>query len=135
MDLLIAILVAYGITNIVVQGSIFYSLREWFGKKTAQNGRLSKVYGNIYKLLNCPMCFGFWAGVLVSLVFGPFPVWNIIFNGALYSGTTWIIFCLTQFLGQGNDPNRTVNVMFQNELLQKTINTKEADQPPTKPGA
>lgn len=122
MELLIAILVAFGITNIVTQSSIFYPMREWLGKNINDPdfGKLSKFF---YKLVNCPMCFGFWVGILVGAVVGPFPFWNVIFNGALYSGTCWIIFCLTQFLGQGNDPNRTINVLFQNELPHKDINT------------
>jgi hypothetical protein len=134
MQLLIAILLAYGITNIVTQGSIFYSFREWFIKKSQQNGKLSKIYASFYKLLNCPMCFGFWAGILVGIFMGPFPAYNIIFNGAIYSGTTWIIFCLTQFLGQGYDPSRTINVVFNSELVQKTINNTEVP-PQNKSGA
>lgn len=135
MSLLIAILVAYGITLIVTQGSIFYAFREWFGKKTAQGGKLSKVYGYVYKLINCPMCFGFWAGILVGYFLGPFVGLQMLFNGALFSGTTWILFCITQFLGQGYDPARVLNVTFQNELQQKSINTVEASKPPTQPGA
>lgn len=135
MTLLIAILVAYGVTNIVTQGSIFYSFREWFGTSMVSSNRLKWLYGKIYKLLNCPMCFGFWVGILVGAFLGPFPAWNIIFNGSLYSGTTWLIFCLAQFLGQGYDPSRTINVQFQNELVQKNINTKEAEPPSTTPGA
>jgi hypothetical protein len=131
MSLLIAILVAYGITMIVTQGSIFYGFREWFGTKTAEGGKLSKVYGKIYKLLNCPMCFGFWVGAFIGCFLGPFVPWNLIFNGALYSGTTWLLFCLSQFLGQGYDPARTINVQFQNEL---PINNNEASKPPTKSG-
>jgi hypothetical protein len=132
MNFLIAILVAYGITNIVTQGSIFYSFREWFATQMVKNGKLSKVYGSIYKLLNCPMCFGFWVGAVIGCFMGPFSGWNIIFNGALYSGTTWILFCLTQFLGQGYDPSRTLNIQFQNELVQKSINTVETSKSPTK---
>lgn len=128
MELIIAILVAYGITNIVTQGTIFYAFREWFGAKMVTSKRLKWLYGSIYKLLNCPMCFGFWVGVLVGAVCGPFPALNVIFNGALYSGTTWIIYCLTQFLGQGYDPARTVNVQFQNKL---EINKSKTEQPPT----
>jgi hypothetical protein len=125
MNLILAILVCYGITNIVTQGSIFYSFREWFATQTAKGGKLSKVYGSVYKLINCPMCFGFWVGLGVGMLLGPFPWWNVIFNGALYSGTTWLIHCLAQFLGQGYDPARTVNVVFQNEIQHKTINNKE----------
>lgn len=124
MELLIAILTAYGVTNIVTQGAIFDSFREWLGTKAATN----KLYKFFFKMINCPMCFGFWVGILVGAICGPFPALNVIFNGALYSGTTWIIFCLTQFLGQGYDPARTVNVQFQNTL---EINKNKADQPPT----
>jgi hypothetical protein len=134
MDFIIAILVVYGITNIVTQGSIFYNMREWFGTKTAENGKYSKVYGSIYKLINCPMCFGFWVGIFVGIFLGPFVWWNILFNGALYSGTTWIVYCITQFLGQGYDPSRTINVQFQNELSTKNINTIESNQSQTKTG-
>lgn len=101
MELLIAILITYGITNIVTQGSIFYTFREWFLPKSFKNKWYSSLCGWIYKLLNCPMCFGFWVGAIVGIFYGPCIYWNIIFNGGLYSGTTWIIFCFTQFLGQG----------------------------------
>jgi hypothetical protein len=121
MELLLGILLSYGITNIVTQGSIFYSTREWFGSRIHK----SKICSFFYKLLNCPMCFGFWAGALAGIFLGPFIWWNILFNGALYSGTTWIIFCLTQFLGQGYDPSRTLNVVFQNPLEQKDINKED----------
>lgn len=133
MSLLVAILVSYGITMIVTQGSIFYSFREWFAIEFQKNSKLSKVYGWVYKLLNCPMCFGFWAGALVGVFLGPFVAWNLIFNGALYSGTTWLLFCLSQFLGQGYDPARTLNVSIEGKIEHENINNKEA-KPPTQPG-
>ena len=131
MELIIAILVAYGITNIVTQGTIFYAFREWFAAKMVTATRFKGLYGSMYKLLNCPMCFGFWVGVLVGAFCGPFPALNVIFNGALYSGTTWIIYCLTQFLGQGYDPARTVNVQFQTPVEVKKINNNDDKQLPT----
>lgn len=121
MELLIGILLAYGITNIVTQSSLFYPLRKWFECNIHEN----KIYMFLYKLITCPMCFGFWAGALTGIFLGPFPWWNIIFNGAMYSGTTWLVFCLAQFLGSGNDPNRTINLVFQNPLEQKDINKED----------
>jgi len=73
------------------------------------------------------MCFGFWAGALVGYFYGPFNAINIIFNGALYSGTTWIISCLVQYLGNGFDPARTINMVTSDPIEIKVIkddNTK-----------
>jgi hypothetical protein len=127
MNLLIAILLAYGLTNIVVQGTIFYPFKEWLSKKIANGKWYSKSCGWFLKLINCPMCFGFWAGALAGFFCGPFPFWNILFNGCIYSGTTWLIYCLSQFLGQGYDPSRTFNVMFQNKLEMTQTKTPYKD--------
>jgi hypothetical protein len=111
MDLLtiiITIIAAYGITNIVTQGAIFDPFKE----KLLEMGNGSKIVEKIVYLLNCPMCFGFWVGVLLGSFFGPFAWWNIILNGAFYSATAWILHCLTRFLGSGEDPERTYNISF-----------------------
>jgi prepilin signal peptidase PulO-like enzyme (type II secretory pathway) len=111
MELLIAILVAYGISNIIVNGSIFEPLRNWFG------GHADKfIPRKIYQLITCMMCTGFWVGVVVGCFLGPFPWWHIIFNGAIYSGTTWLIYCIAQFLGQGYDPSRVINVQIEEPI-------------------
>lgn len=65
-----------GIVMIVTQGSIFEGTRELIAKK-------SKFLGELF---NCPMCFGFWVGLLFGgFVHGVFPP---IFGG-LISLISW----------------------------------------------
>lgn len=108
LTIIATIIAAYGITNIVTQGAIFDPFKEWLGVK----GKDSRVISKLVYLLNCPMCFGFWVGVLLGSFFGPFSWWNFILNGAFYSATSWILHCLTRFLGSGDDPERTFNINF-----------------------
>lgn len=57
--LLIFILVCFGCTNILAYGSIFNAIRPK------------------HKFFHCPMCIGFWVGVLFSF-FLPLPIEYII---------------------------------------------------------
>lgn len=79
-DLLIWILVCYGITVVVTGSTIMAPIRE-------KSWNLHKKIG---ELLECPMCFGFWSGLLVSL-FWASPTNNLLFDGFLASGTCWLI--------------------------------------------
>ena len=54
MELLIWLLAAYGMSQILVYGSIFDTPREWITKK-------SKFFGD---LLGCMMCTSTWVGFL-----------------------------------------------------------------------
>jgi hypothetical protein len=56
VSLIIFILAAAGVTMIVTQGEIFRPLRELIKSK-------SVIFG---KLIECPMCFGVYAGWLVQ---------------------------------------------------------------------
>ncbi len=97
MELLVFILLNYGMANIIVYGSIFNGFRE-FWVSTSPN-----FFG---KLFNCMMCTPFWTGVLLSTVFqlmgysdlSPLTHYSmdnlflsIFFDGVLASGTTWLI--------------------------------------------
>jgi hypothetical protein len=92
----IYILLAYGITNIVVFGSIFESLRESFN---------TKYTSFIHSILTCPMCFSTWLGFTLScmlLFFGQHTPISLYFNlpnyltifldGCFTSGTVWLMF-------------------------------------------
>lgn len=78
MDLLIFILVCYGLTTILVWGKVFSAIRP------------------SYEFFHCSQCVGFWVGVFVNLFF---PVVKIagfffvssLFAGALASGTSYIL--------------------------------------------
>ena len=78
-------LVAYGLTNIVVNENIFYEFRVLIYKN-------SKF---LYNIVSCPTCFGFWAGLLVSF-FINLPItelyyFNILIGGIISSGINNII--------------------------------------------
>lgn len=61
IKLIIFILVAYGIANIIIFGSIFEGFRNFMGV----NKENPKFFG---KLFSCFMCLSFWIGVKLSLI-------------------------------------------------------------------
>ena len=74
MDLvtfLFFILSGIGITNLIVNSSIFSGIRDYIKGK-------SKFFG---ELISCMMCSGFWVGVLMSSNFG----YEVLYGGALIS--------------------------------------------------
>ena len=84
MDLLYFILCAYGLTQIVIYGNIFDSIRPTKGK--------------LGKLFSCHMCAGFWVGVfllgisvLTELFNFEYSLINALLLGWLSSGTSYIL--------------------------------------------
>tara|TARA_A100001515_G_scaffold86972_1_gene69070 strand:+ start:3584 stop:3883 length:300 start_codon:yes stop_codon:yes gene_type:complete len=85
MELITFILVAYGLTQILVYGSILNTIRPTKGK--------------LGELFHCPMCMGFWVGFFLCVI-SPFTSLftfepNFItpfLLGCLSSGTSYI-FC------------------------------------------
>ena len=55
MDLLCFILTGWGMTQILVYGTIFENQRDWIMEKSDWLGTL----------IHCPMCTGFWVGVFL----------------------------------------------------------------------
>ena len=90
MDLIYFILAAYGLTQIIIYGTIFNTLRpskEWL-KGTG-------------KLFHCPMCMGFWSGVFLlginkytELFSFELNLANALILGSISSGTTYVL-CMT----------------------------------------
>lgn len=120
MNILILILLAFGITKIVNSGSIFDPLKSYLESK---NNKFAKL---LHTLLNCPLCFGFWVGALIGFLYGPFPYWNILFNGAFYSGCVWLLSCLSHYLGDGYDPTRSLIINVDGPIeLKKDINSSD----------
>ena len=74
------ILACYGLTQVLVYGSIFNSIRQK------------------HHFFNCPMCMGFWTGVLVCLI-SPWTelftfetnLVNLLLCGWLSSGTSYAL--------------------------------------------
>jgi len=94
MELIIWILTAYGMTQILVYGSIFDTPRDWI--KTN-----STFFGD---LISCVMCTSTWVGFLFSLTFfSPtlelvtIPYSNFFFDGMLASGSVWALNALIEW--------------------------------------
>ena len=67
MDLFYFILAAYGLTQILVYGSIFNKVRpprQW-------------LHG-FGKLFHCPMCMGFWVGTFLWGINRYTELWNML---------------------------------------------------------
>jgi hypothetical protein len=95
MQLIIFILATFGITNIVTKGKIFEAVRSWFPEDS--------WFGT---LIRCPMCFGFWAALFISLCglrvtpdLEFFPQHSAHFlDASIGSGSTWIIYVVLEKL-------------------------------------
>jgi hypothetical protein len=70
MDLLYFVLSSWGMTQILVYGSIFEAQREWIMEK-------SNWFGT---LINCPMCTGFWVGAFLFGINGLTELFNFEYN-------------------------------------------------------
>ena len=87
MGLVYFILCSYGMTQIIVYGSIFNKIRP---SKDSYNG--------LGELFHCPMCMGFWVGVFLFLINGSTELFSFDYNiinalicGCLSSGTSYIL--------------------------------------------
>ena len=87
MELLWFILAAYGLTQILVYGTIFNKMRpqkSWLG--------------GFGELFHCPMCMGFWVGVFLlgisnwtELFSFEYNLVNALLLGCISSGTSYIL--------------------------------------------
>ena len=97
MELILFILVTYGISNIIIYGSIFEGFREFWNDISP---------GFFGKLLGCMLCLPTWVGIFLSLgshlldftQFSPFASYGltmaplaIFLDGCLASGCVWLI--------------------------------------------
>ena len=98
------LLMAYGITNITVFGTIFENFR---------NSLDNKFTSFIHQIFTCPMCFSTWLGFLMSLTllyFGQLTPLSSVFelpqlltiflDGCFTSGGVWLIFKMEDKLSQ-----------------------------------
>ena len=94
MEIFIWILSAYGMSQIIVFGSIFENFRQWLIRN-------SKFFGD---LVQCMMCTSTWVGFFLSLtLFSPtasvitIPYTNIFFDGMLASGSVWALNAIVEW--------------------------------------
>lgn len=100
ITLLAWFILSYGLMNIMVYGSIFQGLRNFFNRWGSNPYVPLHGLGDfISGILSCPMCFSTWGGFVLSiLVFSPShvlfstPLWGSwFFDGIMSSGAVWII--------------------------------------------
>ena len=84
LSLVYFVLAAYGLTQVLVYGTIFDKLRPTTGK--------------LGELFHCPMCMGFWVGVFLfginaytELFTFEYTIANLFILGWLSSGTSYVL--------------------------------------------
>ena len=95
MDFIYFVLIGYGLTQIILYGSIFDRFRpskEWLS--------------GMGKLFHCPMCLGFWTGVFLfsinqhtELFTYDYSFVNAFLLGCLNSGTSYLLSVLINDFG------------------------------------
>lgn len=99
MEILIWILVSYGMSQIIVFGSIFEgfrnSLKMWGDDSLKPFNFLGKF---LSALTSCMMCTSTWVGFFLSFFWSPWvvimginPILAVFFDGMLSSGGVWAI--------------------------------------------
>ena len=113
MNLLMWAFVAYGMTTILVYGSIFNGLRtgihNWGNNKYAPLNFLGKF---LSWLISCMLCTGTWVGFFLSLAYfspnveyvGLNKILSVFFDGMLSAGFVWAINGIVEWFEE-NRPN------------------------------
>jgi hypothetical protein len=114
MEILVWFILSYGLMNIMVYGSIFQGLRDFF-RKWGDNKHLPLSFLGefISGILSCPMCFSFHGGwVLSLLIYSPTnvifntPEWGSwFFDGILSSGAVWGINAIIEWFEENRPSN------------------------------
>jgi hypothetical protein len=93
MSVLIFILACWGLTHILVVGTIFDSSRDWITIKS----------GFLGKMLACHQCCSFWVGMAMYFVMNGLPdlfIWgfDFFFWGLISSGAICLLKALNYYL-------------------------------------
>jgi len=102
MIILMWILASYGMTTILVYGSIFNGLRNWIHRNAEPNigwVLFTPVFKFISGLISCILCTSTWVGFFLSLtLYSPWhefvgfnKYFSIFFDGMLSAGAVWAL--------------------------------------------
>ena len=105
MELITWILAAYGMSNILVYGSIFEGVRNSIHSMANTNIFLiTPLFKFLSGLIVCMMCTSTWVGFFMSLFFSPttwfwgvHPGLGVFFDGMLASGSVWAINAIVEW--------------------------------------
>jgi|688.fasta_scaffold551651_2 hypothetical protein len=122
-SLVIFMLAAYGMTTILVYGSIFNGLRNWIHKNAQPNigwVLLTPMFSFVSDLIKCMLCTSTWVGFFLSLTMFS-PVHNIIglneyfsvfFDGMLSAGSVWAINAIVEWFEENRLSNQKVETTY-----------------------
>lgn len=115
MNLLMWAFVAYGMTTILVYGSIFNGLRngihKWGNNKSAPFNFFGKFLSG---LISCMLCTGTWVGFFLSLAYfspnveyvGLNKILSVFFDGMLSAGFVWAINGVIEWFEENRPSNK-----------------------------
>lgn len=107
---------AYGMTNILVWGSIFSGFRNRLYEGSKSSSPFKDVYNFFSELLGCMLCTGTWVGFILSMLwFSPtsfiapiqdmtpigvsiIPAIYVFVDGMFAAGFIWFINTIVEFL-------------------------------------
>ena len=121
MIVLIWVLAAYGMSNILVYGSIFQGMRDSFRKiGNSKTPVIGDLFNFISDLLSCMMCTSTWVGFFMSLV--SYSPWcgivglnqylSIFFDGMLASGAVWAINAIVEWFEENRMSNQKQELTY-----------------------
>lgn len=107
---------AYGMTNILVWGSIFSGFRNRLYEGSKSSSPFKDIYNFFSELLGCMLCTGTWVGFILSMLwFSPtsfmapiqdmtpigvsiIPAIYVFVDGMFAAGFIWFINTIVEFL-------------------------------------
>ena len=126
-SLVIFMLAAYGMTTILVYGSIFNGLRSFIHKQanTETPNVLTPGFKFVSELIQCILCSSTWTGFFLSLtMFSPVHTFiglneyfSVFFDGMLSAGSVWAINAIIEWF----EENRPVKQQIYVEETQEEI--------------
>lgn len=122
IQLVIFMLVAYGMTTILVYGSIFNGLRNLIHRAGSDEGFIltRPVFKFLSELIKCMLCTSTWVGFFLSLTMFS-PVHNLIglneyfsvfFDGMLSAGSVWAINAIVEWFEENRLSNQKVETTY-----------------------
>ena len=113
-QLLLWMVMAYGLSNILVYGSIFNTPRNYiFNEADYGDGLFTEFYKFLKGMLSCMLCTPVWVGFFYG-IFLYSPVHELLgvtslvswfFDGMLASGATWAINSIIEWFEQNRPQN------------------------------
>lgn len=99
--ILVWVMIAYGMTSIIVWGSIFEPMRTFFCELSQKENLLVRNFGLFFKkLTTCMLCTGTWVGFFLGEFFFTPSLYYFHFNhmeihwfydGMFAAGSVWIV--------------------------------------------